>query len=223
MASFLLLAPFSTLAQAPSACPIGCPNDPSILGFATLAGLRCAMNDEVAAIQANPDTARSPPFLYTLCPGTLYQDTFAFPIVPQLDQTIISCGISGSSTNACILIGGAVQVDMSTNATTSPQSPLPLKRVDFYGLTFTSADQAIAAIMNDTISIQALANSDVTAYFVDCHWKVRINWNRFGVDTMGSHFVFLVHFANLVIKASFSHVYLTLFYTLYCIDICFRA
>lgn len=64
---------------------------------------------------------------------------------------------------------------MSTNATTSPQSPLPLKRVDFYGLTFTSADQAIAAIMNDTISIQALANSDVTAYFVDCHWKGMTN------------------------------------------------
>ena len=165
----LSIFPLSTSTQQPSACSFGCPSNPAILDLSTLLDLKCAMDEDVIAISKS-SPIRTAPFCYILCPNTLFE--VLAPIIPQLDQTILTCGEDGSSKNECTIVGGKIQVDMNINSTSS--SPLPIKLVDFHGLIFRSAENE--TIINETISIQASASGKLTAYFTDCHWKVSSVW-----------------------------------------------
>lgn len=143
------LLPIYMLAQT-SACSIGCPNDSNVLGYATLADLKCKMNEDSLSMQASP--------AYTLCPNTVFQDGTI--ITPLLENTIITCGIDGSSANECIVKGGEVQVDI-----------IAAVAVSFHGVTFSSQDGSNDG-GNETISIRASGTGDGVATFIDCHWTV---------------------------------------------------
>jgi hypothetical protein len=142
----------------PCELKIGCPNDASVQGFASLEDLHCFMFEEASSTIFGLGF-REPPYLYILCPNTVYTVTESNVITPILNDTWIACGNDGARGNNCTIVGGAVQVLLTDN-------PIELghvmEYVSFFGLTFASGTMS---------SVLAMASSPyVVAEWFECMW-----------------------------------------------------
>ena len=138
---------------------VGCPNNSSVQGFATLEDLNCFMLLEaVSVIYATP--IREPPYLYLLCPNTVYHVTQYNTINPILTDSWISCGNDGSPDNHCTLVGGPAHVVFTDNPDDIHHDFL---YAAFFGITFRGD--------NSMYSVFATAKEGVVAEFFECQWQ----------------------------------------------------
>lgn len=161
-----------------SQCNIGCPNSPDVEnGFATIADLRCEMQKDLQRAKSGLKT--SGPFVYRLCPDTVY-DLSNSRIEPTLNDTHILCGASASSADKCIVSGGKFQSIIF--AQIPEGNPLPLDYMRYQGITF--ADHADEG---DDLSASFVVETGLVEV-IDCHWKV-----SFRVLNISDHSVFVPH------------------------------
>ena len=164
-ASVVVLLAFllSTVLVVDGQCRIGCSNS-DVLGYMTLEDLNCAIQEEMDAIQAGLPL-RMPPYRYTLCPNTAFTVTNQTTIRPQLDNTIIQCGLNGIASDSCTIMSSNMWNDVVLNFSSSASV-----QVSFQGLTFVAND---ASHENFTASVVAPSPSGNLAMFTDCHWSGR--------------------------------------------------
>lgn len=139
--------------------PEPCVSDLSIVGFSSIGRL----NQWMATVWyfLNQGGRPNPPYTFHLCPNTVFDDDFIFPV---LNDTWIVCGKAGSSTDNCIVEGGETQVVILPHDYTSEGAKTPpLEHVNFLGITFTKSTD---------VSVGAYGGQNSWAFFQDCHWKV---------------------------------------------------
>lgn len=111
--------------QAPTVSPapteaiflrqVPCPGYPSIRGYISIQDINNDMRDEVdRTMQDSPPSA---PYMLSLCPGITF-DTNETPLLPVLDNAIITCGgfDSGYGSEPCVISGGEVQILIENHA-----------------------------------------------------------------------------------------------------------
>lgn len=103
---------------------------------------------------------RKPPYLYLLCPNTVYNVTKYNTINPILTDSWISCGNDGSSGNHCTLVGGPAQVLLTDNPDTVDHE---FFYAAFFGITFRGK--------GSMSSVFATAREGVVAEFFECQWQ----------------------------------------------------
>ena len=137
----------------------GCPSDSSLPGFATIKELNAAMLNDFDLLQQG---IASPPFLYYLCPDSVYQPGVEeLWIEPLSDDTTVQCGIDGKSENNCIIDGGEVHVALLE----SREPGYVRKKTTFRGIHFNGSNGW---------SVAAYDSSKSYAEFIDCHWRVSL-------------------------------------------------
>ena len=145
----------------------GCPKDPHVKGFPTLRDIFCIMERESLFTIFKGSSPRRPPYVYRLCPNTVYSISEQEQIAPVLNQTHFVCGNNGNSKDNCIIDGGSVQVFFQDNP---EEVDHPLEYVKFEGITFQSSNGA---------SIYSIASSILTVEFADCHWRDHFGYTVF--------------------------------------------
>jgi len=120
---------------------------------------------------------------YTLCPNTLFSieeveneksginDTngFFFALLIDTDNTAITCGLNGSSTNHCALWVGGEGGFGHIGITNS------VSNVVIQGVTFSGAE-------NVSVLIKGGIDDDTMVSFQDCHWKNNSGTNLFVLE-----------------------------------------
>lgn len=140
--------------QAPAACA----SDSSVTGFDTIKGLNEYMELVWKYIEQGIENSPKPPFYFSLCPNTNYNDEAIFP---RLNDTFIICGNRGAVDGACTLNGAGNHILISHVVyETEPKTP-PMQQVTFAGITMTSSSES---------SVKAFGTSDMTATFYNCYW-----------------------------------------------------
>lgn len=139
--------------------PSPCPNDPSVVGFSTISELNQWMSTIWYFI--NSGGFYPPPYFFSLCPNTIFEDSFVFPV---LNDTWILCGGKGESSDNCILQQNETQVIILPHDYESEGAIAPkLEQVNFLGLTMKGSTD---------VSIGAYGSPSAWAFFKDCHWIV---------------------------------------------------
>ena len=141
--------------------PIPCPTDPSLKGFTTISELNQWMSTVWYFV--NSGGFYPPPYFFSLCPNTVYDDAFIFPV---LNDTWILCGALGASESNCLIQTNDTQIvilphDYTSEGAVSP----PLEHVNFLGLTMRKSTD---------VSVGAYGSSSGWAFFKDCRWEVRL-------------------------------------------------
>lgn len=157
---FLTVVTSNGFAQDVEPCElkIGCPNDASVPGFASLQDLNCFMFEEASSTIFGLGF-REPPYLYLLCPNTVYAVTEYNAINPILNDTWIACGNDGAPDNNCTIVGGSVQVLLTDNPDGLDHE---FEHASFFGLTFAAATAS---------SVLATASAYVVAEWFECLWR----------------------------------------------------
>ena len=139
-----------------------CPSNAILTGYASIAALNNDIQAEVNRVSQGGVPEEE--YVFTLCPRQVFEVTTE-PIRPQLSGAVFRCGVSGSSTDNCIIRGGSeqIRVEDSTIAT------YPLIDVTFRGLTFESFTSNAE---NNGTSVNVLASDITTVNFVDSIWTV---------------------------------------------------
>lgn len=111
-----------------------CPNDPSIVGYVTIAGIAQDILEETTRI--NNGAAPSPPYDYVICPGT----TLTFndgdtTIVPAFHDSTFSCGVDGLGMG-CQIAGGTTQFIIAEENLVSGSEVASNFTVAFLGISF---------------------------------------------------------------------------------------
>lgn len=138
-----------------------CPSNPVLSGYASIAALNNDISAEVDRIAGGGTPEEE--YLFTLCPRHVFEVTE--PLLPRLSGATFQCGVSGASTDNCVLRGGSeqIRVEDSTIAT------YPIVNVLFRGLTFesfTNNEQETGT------SVNVNASETTTVRFVDVAWTV---------------------------------------------------
>jgi hypothetical protein len=157
-----------------------CPTDATVTdGLATIAQLICAYELETinTIFRSNP-IREGPPYVYKLCPNSVYNTDGENWLTASLDGTVYKCGNFGSRTDNCVVEGGEFQVILRDNPpeiSALDEDRFRLRTVRFEGITFRGASFA---------SIFAFAGPNMTVEFVDCHWmeSERALFVRYGAD-----------------------------------------
>jgi len=111
--------------------PVPCPTDPDIIGFSTINELNQWMSTIWYFI--NSGGFYPPPYFFSLCPNTVFDDSFIFPV---LNDTWILCGSLGKASDNCILQANETQIVILPHDYSSEGSKAPaLEHVNFLGLT----------------------------------------------------------------------------------------
>jgi len=152
--------------------PSACPTDPDVIGFTTINDL----NEWMSTIWyfINSGGFYPPPYFFSLCPNTVFDDSFIFPV---LNDTWVLCGGSGSSEDNCIVQTNETQVILLPHDYTSEGAVAPpLEQVNFLGLTFRKSSD---------VSIGAYGSANSWVFFKDCHWEE--NFGRFSIHILPSN------------------------------------
>jgi hypothetical protein len=145
----------------------GCPTDPTIKdGLPTLQDLICAFEEESinTIFRGNP-FREGPPYVYRLCPDTVYTVTDNYYLTATLDGTVYTCGSSGARSDNCVVESGSFHVALWDNPHEVAELDdvrFKLRTVRFEGITFRGAS---------VTSVYAAAGPDLTVEFVDCSWE----------------------------------------------------
>ena len=139
-----------------------------VMGYDSLV----ALNEDIAFERDRILSGESPEFeyLFTLCPDTAF-DADEAPLAPHLDNIIIGCGDTLSSSESCIIVGG----DPSIRLASFSDSIHPVFYVGLTGLTF-------AAYTGGVVTGSEGATEITILQFSDCMFEVR--------STYVCHFVY---------------------------------
>jgi len=149
--------------------PTECPTDPSLKGFTTITDLNQWMSKVWYFI--NSGGFYPSPYFFSLCPNTVYDDTFIFPV---LNDTWIICGALGSSDDNCLIQTSDTQIVILPHDYTSEGALAPpLEHVNFLGLTMRKSTD---------VSVGAYGATTAWAFFKDCHWVD--NLGRFAIHIL---------------------------------------
>lgn len=145
-----------------------CPSNPVLTGYTSITALNNDIQTEIDRITQGGTPEEE--YVYTLCPRHVFEVIGDEPLLPQLSGSVFQCGVSGLSTDNCVIRGGAeqVRVEDSTIAT------YPLQDVSFRGLTFESFTNTAE---EDGASVNVFASETTTVRFVDVVWTVRLGSN----------------------------------------------
>ncbi len=150
----------------PSFNRAGCHTDPAVTdGYPTLQDLICEFEEESinTIFRGNP-FREGPPYVYRLCPHTVYTVGENDFLTATLDGTVYTCGNFGALSDNCVLESGSFHVILLDNPleVEALDVRFKLRTVRFEGITFRGASIA---------SIYAAAGPDLTVEFVDCSWE----------------------------------------------------
>ena len=99
----------------------------------------------------------------TLCPDSVFEVPPSSPIAITVSRTTIKCGITGSRTNKCILLGGQEGAQHFVIRDS-------VADVTFAGLTMVGAKSERSDLSQVSASIIAEGTSSSSATFIDCEW-----------------------------------------------------
>mmetsp|Transcript_1112 Transcript_1112/g.2202 ORF Transcript_1112/g.2202 Transcript_1112/m.2202 type:complete len:638 (-) Transcript_1112:77-1990(-) len=154
-----------------------------------------------------------------LCPGTypvgapldstLTSFAGGIPLIVDVDNVSIKCGISGASANGCILEGGFVQLFIGNpNTPTSTANNLNIQGITFTGVMETGTISGVTGAPRNVLG----SNTANTVTFTDCLFK-DITTNGYVMDiepdqtTSNSMVVKLANSAFTNIAHSFDVIY----------------
>lgn len=143
--------------------PAPCATSNNVVGFGTVRELNEHMGILWQEVNKRPDTAPRPPYRFVLCPHTVYDDDYIFPM---LNDTWILCGPEGSLDDNCTLSSSETSshVVLQPLDDVSGVTSTAVERVHFAGLTMTDN--------NEGVSVKAYGTQNSFATFHRCHWRV---------------------------------------------------
>ena len=86
--------------------PKACSSNSNIEGYESTSVLQKDIDAEANLLLKKGKKLRDPPYLYILCPNTVFDLNADSPISPVLTHTFIICGQSGIITDSCVFDGG---------------------------------------------------------------------------------------------------------------------
>jgi len=156
----------SLIADALTLFNTGCPKHPEVVGLPTVSDLFCQFESESLNAFVRRTFSRDPPYIFRLCPDTVYTLQENDYLSAALSPTEFVCGNHGRASDRCIIRGGNIQVILRQNPV---EVNHPLDFVRFRGITFQDSSSA---------SIFAAGDASMTVEFIDCHWE---NIGQFGI------------------------------------------
>jgi len=139
-----------------------CPTNRAITGYTSIAAINNDMDAEVARISGGGTPQED--YVFILCPRQEF-DAAAGPLRPSLDGAVFQCGVSGVSSDRCVISGGSEQIRIEDSSIAT----YPLSDIAFNGLTFESF---INNAESTGASVNVLASDSTTIAFSDVAWNV---------------------------------------------------